>query len=170
MKATLRHIYLCRTANMSWRTCVVVKQIQSNQPIQVIRYVIIFTKKWSQIPGNGWSMLDVKHSYEYGRKEYLKAGSSHENVHIETETKWLPFRRRQVQLYFLEWKWMNLSRLSLNFVLKVRIDNIPAMVQIMTWFRTGDKPLSEPMMAYVGKAYMRHSASMSWTMELRLLL
>ena len=27
---TLRHIYLCRTANMSWRTCVVVKQIQSN--------------------------------------------------------------------------------------------------------------------------------------------
>ena len=30
MKTTLRHIYLCRTANMSWRTCVVVKQIQSN--------------------------------------------------------------------------------------------------------------------------------------------
>ena len=32
MKATLRHICLCRTAYMSWRTCVV-KQIQSNQPI-----------------------------------------------------------------------------------------------------------------------------------------
>ena len=31
MKATLRLVYLCRTANMSWRTCVVVKQIQSNQ-------------------------------------------------------------------------------------------------------------------------------------------
>ena len=30
-KQLLRHIYLCRTANMSWRTCVVVKQIQSNQ-------------------------------------------------------------------------------------------------------------------------------------------
>ena len=30
MKATLGDIYLCRTANMSWRTCVVVKQIQSN--------------------------------------------------------------------------------------------------------------------------------------------
>ena len=34
MKATLRHICLCRTANMSWRTCVVVKQIQSN-PINI---------------------------------------------------------------------------------------------------------------------------------------
>ena len=32
MKATLRHIYMCRTGNMSWRTCVVVKQIQSNPP------------------------------------------------------------------------------------------------------------------------------------------
>ena len=31
MKETLRDIYLCRTANVSWRTCVVVKQIQSNQ-------------------------------------------------------------------------------------------------------------------------------------------
>ena len=30
IKATLRHIYLCRTANMPRRTCVVVKQIQSN--------------------------------------------------------------------------------------------------------------------------------------------
>ena len=29
MQATLWHIYKCRMANMSWRTCVVVKQIQS---------------------------------------------------------------------------------------------------------------------------------------------
>ena len=27
------------------------------------------------------------------------------------------------------------------------IDNIPALVQIMAWRRTGDKPLSETMMA-----------------------
>ena len=27
------------------------------------------------------------------------------------------------------------------------IDNIPALVQIMAWCRSGDKPLSEPMMA-----------------------
>ena len=32
-KQLLRHINLRRVANMSWRTCVVVKQIQSNQPI-----------------------------------------------------------------------------------------------------------------------------------------
>ena len=34
---------------------------------------------------------------------------------------------------------------SLKFVPKVRINNIPALVQIMAWRRSGDKPLSEPM-------------------------
>ena len=34
---------------------------------------------------------------------------------------------------------------SLEFVPKVRINNIPALVQIMAWRRPGDKPLSESM-------------------------
>ena len=33
-----------------------------------------------------------------------------------------------------------------KFVTKGRINNIPALVQIMAWHRSGDKPLSEPMM------------------------
>ena len=36
--------------------------------------------------------------------------------------------------------------ISLSFVPKGPIDNIPALVQIMAWRRSGDKPLSEPMM------------------------
>ena len=37
-------------------------------------------------------------------------------------------------------------KISLKFVPKVRINNIPALVQIMAWRWPGDKPLSEPMM------------------------
>ena len=37
-------------------------------------------------------------------------------------------------------------KISLKFVPKVRISNIPALVQIMAWHQPGDKPLSEPMM------------------------
>ena len=37
-------------------------------------------------------------------------------------------------------------KISLMCVLEVRINNIPALVQIMTWRRPGDKPLSESMM------------------------
>ena len=47
--------------------------------------------------------------------------------------------------------WMKIYELrlifhSLSFVLKGLIDNIPALVQIMAWRQSGDKPLSEPMM------------------------
>ena len=51
--------------------------------------------------------------------------------------------------------------ISLKFVPKGLINNIPALVQIMAWRRPGANPLSEPMMAYFADAYMRHSASMS---------
>ena len=37
-------------------------------------------------------------------------------------------------------------KISLKFVPKGPINNIPALVQIMTWRRPGDKPLSEAMM------------------------
>ena len=36
--------------------------------------------------------------------------------------------------------------ISLKFVPKGPINNIPALVQIMAWRHPGDKPLSEPMM------------------------
>ena len=38
------------------------------------------------------------------------------------------------------------AKISLKFVPKGPINNIPALVQIMAWRRPGDKPLSEPMM------------------------
>ena len=37
-------------------------------------------------------------------------------------------------------------KISLKFVPKVHINNIPALVQIMAWCRPGDKPLSETVM------------------------
>ena len=39
---------------------------------------------------------------------------------------------------------------------KVWISNKPALVQIMAWHRTSDKPLSEPMMAGFTDTYMGH--------------
>ena len=35
------------------------------------------------------------------------------------------------------------------------IDNKPALVQVMAWHRTGDKPLPEPMLTQSTDAYMR---------------
>ena len=41
--------------------------------------------------------------------------------------------------------WISIN-ISLKFVSKGPINNIPALVQIMAWRRPGDKPLFEPMM------------------------
>ena len=41
--------------------------------------------------------------------------------------------------------WTSIT-ISLKFVRKGTINNIPSLVKIMAWRRSGDKPLSEPMM------------------------
>ena len=53
-------------------------------------------------------------------------------------------------------------QISLKFIPKGTINNMPALVKIMTWRRPGDKPLSEPVMAYFADAYMCRLVSMSW--------
>ena len=62
-------------------------------------------------------------------------------------------------------------KISLKFVPQVPINNIPGLVQIMAWRRSGDKPLSGPIMVrlpthicvtrpqwvkYIGKYLKRH--------------
>ena len=49
-----------------------------------------------------------------------------------------------------------LIKMSLKFVPKGPVNNIPALVLIMAWQRPGDKPLSEPVLTQFTKAYMRH--------------
>ena len=58
-------------------------------------------------------------------------------------------------------------KMSLKFVPKVRINNIPVLVQTMAWCRPGNKPLSEPLMVEFTDVYMRHSASVSWKIWIR---
>ena len=48
-------------------------------------------------------------------------------------------------IFLNENAWISL-KFSLKFVPKGPINNNPALVQIMAWRRSGDKPLSEPMM------------------------
>ena len=50
------------------------------------------------------------------------------------------------RIFFNEDVWISI-KISLKFVPKVPITNIPSLVQIMAWHRSGDKPLSEPMIA-----------------------
>ena len=60
--------------------------------------------------------------------------------------KWPIFSRRHFQMNFLERNESISIKISLTFVPKGQINNIPALVYIMAWRRPGSKPLSEPKM------------------------
>ena len=71
------------------------------------------------------------------------------SVHVNT------LRSRQNGRHFpddiFEWIFLNENvwnsiDISLKFVPRGPINNIPTLVQVMAWRRPGDKPLSEPMM------------------------
>ena len=47
-------------------------------------------------------------------------------------------------------------KISLKFVPRSPIDNKPALVQVMAWHQTGDKPLCEPMLIQFTDEYMWH--------------
>ena len=51
-------------------------------------------------------------------------------------------------------------QISLRLVPRSPINNKPALVQVMAWRRTGDKPLSEPMIISL-LIHMSHPASMN---------
>ena len=48
-------------------------------------------------------------------------------------------------------------RISVKFVPMGLIDNNSALVQVMVWRRTGNKPLHESMLPQFTDTYMRHS-------------
>ena len=59
------------------------------------------------------------------------------------------------------------NKTSLKYVPSGRIDELSALIQIMAWHQTGNKPLSDPMMTQFTDAYMHHLASMCWVMSLQ---
>ena len=65
--------------------------------------------------------------------------------HIEAQINGRHFADIFTCIFLNENVWIPI-KVSLKFVPKGQINNIPAMVQIMAWRRPGDKPLSEPMM------------------------
>ena len=90
------------------------------------------------------------------------------------KNSFITFRPRQNGRHFADAIFLNENawialKISLKFVSKVRINNIPALVQIMAWHRPGDKSLSEPMMVSLlahicvtRPQWVKHDDAMTW--------
>ena len=66
---------------------------------------------------------------------------------IEADTKWPPFYKRYFKSIFVYENCFIFIDVSLKFVRKAPIKNNLSLVEIVAWHRTGDKWISEPMMA-----------------------
>ena len=58
--------------------------------------------------------------------------------------------------FFMNEKFRISIWISLKFVPKGPIDNKSALVQVLAWHLTGDKPLPEPMLTQFTNTYMQH--------------
>ena len=67
-------------------------------------------------------------------------------THWDWDKKGCDFADNIIKCMFLNTNVSIVIKISLNFIPKGSIDNIPALVHKMAWCRPGDKPLSEPMM------------------------
>ena len=56
---------------------------------------------------------------------------------------------------FNESVWISIT-ISLKFISKGPIDYKSALVQVMAWHRTGEKPLPESMLTQFTDTYIRH--------------
>ena len=66
---------------------------------------------------------------------------------IEAWIKWLTICRCYFQVHFFEWKLVHFHTNFTEVHFKVPVDNKSALVQEMAWYQTGDKTLSEPVIA-----------------------
>ena len=73
---------------------------------------------------------------------------------LPAETRWLSFRRRRFQKHFLEQNHILVIQVSLKYIPIGPNVNMLALVQMMAWRRTSDKPSSN-----IGQVYWRTYAS-----------
>ena len=80
--------------------------------------------------------------------------------HIETKTKWLPFCRL-LRFIFMNENDCILIQISLKFVPLGPTNTKQALVRIMTWHRTGDKPFSKCGLNLI-PAWMSNTSSLTY--------
>ena len=102
----------------------------------IIAGVLAGNDSWSNSNQMGRSNQGEEYSYTSSRKHFNTSRPRQNGRHFGDDT---------FKYIFLNKNILNLAKISLKFVPKGPVYNIPALVQIMAWRRPGYKPLSEPM-------------------------
>ena len=110
-----------------------------NQPSGIDRAMRQQDITWANVdPDLCHHMISIGHNYLFCSTSAINTLRPRQNGwHFPDDIfKWI---------FLNENVWISIS-ISLKFVPRGPINNIPTLVQVMAWRRPGDKPLSEPMM------------------------
>ena len=94
--------------------------------------------RWKRLPNPPFASVESSRSVHYGIVTSLNSLRRRPNRRHFADDIFKCISENEIE-------WIS-PRITLKFVSKVRINNIPAVVQTMAWRRPGDKPLSAPMM------------------------
>ena len=95
---------------------------------------------------DAWAQVDHVRNDKYGCQNYVVNDGNGRVNSLRLTQSGRRFAYDIFKCIFLnENVWIS-TKISLMFVPKGPINNIPALIQIMAWRRPGDKPLSETMM------------------------
>ena len=106
-----------------------------------------FAPLWSKSkPKKAKSEFNLRHSWQHEITCTLNSVIIHTIITLRPRQNGRHFPDDIFKRILLNEKVKTLLRISMKFVPGGPINNIPALIQIMAWRRTGDKPLPEPMM------------------------
>ena len=117
----------------------------------------------------GWDFIEDESTLEEVIRQQTinslgpgRCGSNFKSV-LSTHVTHLPLDKMAANSADDNFGWIFLNEndrilipISLKFVPKSPIDNESALIQVMAWCRTGDKPLLETMLTQFTDTYMRH--------------
>ena len=75
---------------------------------------------------------------------------------LRSEQNGCRFEHNIFNYIFVEENLCILVQIRLTFVLKGLIDNELALIQVMAWYQTGNRPFTEPLLIKIHDAIWRH--------------
>ena len=118
--------------NKTWTGCIILGSTLRAVPLGGRSSFVCLIREW-----NYWGWIPQRSSHDVPVAVLNKLRPRQDGCHFADNIFKCIFLNENV--------WIPM-KISMKFVPKGPINNIPTLVQIMAWRRPGDKPLSEPMM------------------------
>ena len=104
-------------------------------------------------------------SWHYPENHMLSSGPGYQIYHIWAWIKEPTIFRRHFQIHFWEKHFLHFDSNCDKICPRWSANSQPLLVQMMAWHRTGDKPLSKPLLCLYSRSDNMPCRQISWSLE-----